>query len=134
MTKTRFEGVGVQGALWMTKTYQSVTVVNGNRGPGDICDVTSKGAVCLEELTTQYPLRPSSGFGMDGSITVTDIPKAFDLIVPLHHCTWRHQPVVGAQTEVEFLPKGRDVEEKFLVRFTRRKHFPLDTLLVSGRE
>lgn len=119
------------------KTHQSIAVVNGNRGPGDVCDVTNEGAVCLEKLAVQYPLCPSGGFSL---VTFTgiacgrfrDIPV--NLIVPLHHGARRHQPAVGPQTEVELLPKCGDVEEEFLLGGGGGEGLPLDALLVAGGE
>lgn len=119
------------------ETYQSVTVVNGNRSPGDVADVTDEGAVCLQQLAAQYPLRPVAVFRLvaaQSGVGTSHIPKAFHLVVPLHHGARGHQPVVGPQTEVKLLPEGGDVEEKFLLGLSGGKHFALDSLLVSGRE
>lgn len=129
--KTWNEGVGGR------KTHQSITVVNGNRGPGDVCNVTNKGAVCLEKLPVQYPLRPSGGLGL--LETFAGIASGYrdisiNLIVPLHHGARRHQPAVGPQAEVELLPKRGDIEEEFLVGLRGAEGLPLDALLVGGRE
>lgn len=119
------------------KTHQSITVVNGNRGPGDICNVTNKGAVCLEKLTVQYPLGPSGSLGLVETftgVTSSDCDIPLDLFVPLHHGARRHQPAVRPQAEVELLPKGGDVEEEFLIGRRGGEDLPLDALLVAGRE
>lgn len=133
-----FHGVGREGVLLLRKTYQPIAVVNGNRGPGDVCDVTGKGAVCLEQLTAQYPLRAIGGFSLVGAhariVASTAVSESRDLVVPLHHRARRHQPAVRPQTKVKLLSKGSDVEEKPLFSFTVFKHLPLNTLLVSGGE
>lgn len=119
------------------RTHQTIAVVNGNRGPWDVCDVTNEGAVCLEKLSVQYPLCVSGGFSL---VTLTGIASGgfrdipVDLIVPLHHGTRRHQPAVGPQSEVELLPKSGDVEEEFLIGGRGGEGLPLDALLVGGGE
>lgn len=119
------------------KTHQSITVVNGNRGPGHVCNVTNKGAVCLEKLTVQYPLCPSGRLGLVE--TFTGIPSSYchipvKLAVPLHHGARGHQPAVRPQAEVELLPKRGDVEEESVTGLRRGEGLPLDALLVGGRE
>lgn len=119
------------------KTYQSITVVNGNWGPGDVCNVTNEGAVCLEKLSVQYPLCSGVGFSLvtfTGIVTSSFCDIPFNLIVPLHYGARRHQPAVRPQTEVELLSKGRDIEELFLIGRPRGEGLPLDALLVGGRE
>lgn len=119
------------------KTHQSITVVNGNRGPGDVCNVTNKGAVGLEKLAVQYPLCPSGRLGLVETFTgisssYCDIP--ISLIMPLHHGARRHQPAVRPQAEVKLLPKGRDVKEECLVGLRGVEGLPFDALLVGSRE
>lgn len=131
-TKKNKTGKGGAGGR---KTHQSITVVNGNRGPGDVCNVTNKGAVCLEKLTVQYPL--CGGLALVETFTgitssYRDIPVG--LTVPLHHGARRHQPAVWPQAEVELLPKRGDVEEEFLIGLRGGEGLPLDALLVGGRE
>lgn len=118
-------------------TYQTITVVNSNRGPRDICDITNEGAVSLKQLPVQYSLCLVASLSVVGQIIVSNVasvPKALNLIMPLHHGPRCHQVVIRAQAQVKFLPKGSDVEEKSLVRFISKKYLPLDTLLVTGRE
>lgn len=107
-------------------TYQSIAVVNGNRGSGDVGDVTDEGAVRLQQLPLENPLRCIGPVGAR-----CGVPKPPNLVVPLHHRPGRHQPVVGPQSQVELLPEGRDVEEESLLGLGE-KRVPPHALLVRG--
>ncbi len=82
------------GALWMRRTYQSVTVVNGNRGFRHVTDIPSENTVPMDTFLGLF----------------------HKVLLPFHKSSRGHQPPVGPQAEVQLFPKHGDIEKQVLSR------------------
>lgn len=68
--------------------YQSITVADGNSCPWHACDTPGVDTLLLQGLSEELP----------------------KVLLPLCRGSGYHQPPVGPQAQVQFLPKNSDIE------------------------